>query len=30
MGAIIGGLYATGYTGKDIENIILNTDFIMY
>ncbi|MCP1250324.1 MULTISPECIES: patatin-like phospholipase family protein [Elizabethkingia] len=27
MGAIIGGLYATGYTGKDIENIILNTDF---
>ncbi len=27
MGAIVGGLYASGYTGKDIEEIILNTDF---
>ncbi|QCX53122.1 patatin-like phospholipase family protein [Elizabethkingia sp. JS20170427COW] len=27
MGAIVGGLYATGYSGKDIENIVLNTDF---
>jgi len=27
MGAIIGGLYATGYSGKDIEKIVLNTDF---
>ncbi len=27
MGAIIGGLYATGYSGKEIENIVLNTDF---
>ncbi|RQP13274.1 MAG: patatin [Chryseobacterium sp.] len=26
MGAIIGGLYASGYSGKDIENIVLNTD----
>lgn len=27
MGAIVGGLYASGYTGKEIEKIILNTDF---
>ncbi|RZJ49938.1 MAG: patatin, partial [Chryseobacterium sp.] len=27
MGAIIGGLYASGYTGKDIEKIITDTDF---
>ncbi|NAW51569.1 patatin [Elizabethkingia argentiflava] len=27
MGAIIGGLYATGYSGKEIENIVLETDF---
>lgn len=27
MGAIVGGLYASGYTGKDIEKIILDTDF---
>lgn len=27
MGAIVGGLYASGYTGKDIENIVKNTDF---
>ncbi len=27
MGAIVGGLYASGYTGKDIEKIILETDF---
>jgi len=27
MGAIIGGLYASGYTGKDIEKIIMDTDF---
>lgn len=27
MGAIIGGLYASGYTGKEIEKIILETDF---
>jgi NTE family protein len=28
MGAIIGGLYAAGYTGVQIEKIILETDFI--
>ncbi|WP_299047248.1 patatin-like phospholipase family protein [uncultured Polaribacter sp.] len=27
MGAVIGGLYAIGYSGNDIEQIILNTDF---
>lgn len=27
MGAIIGGLYASGYTGKDIEKIVMDTDF---
>ena len=27
MGAIVGGLYASGYTGKEIEKIVLNTDF---
>ena len=27
MGAIVGGLYASGYTGKDIEKIVLDTDF---
>jgi len=27
MGAIVGGLYASGYTGKEIENIVQNTDF---
>lgn len=27
MGAIVGGLYASGYTAKDIEKIILDTDF---
>lgn len=27
MGAIIGGLYASGYTAKDIEKIVLETDF---
>lgn len=27
MGAIVGGLYASGYSGKEIENIVLNTDF---
>lgn len=27
MGAIVGGLYASGYTGKEIEQIVLNTDF---
>ncbi|WP_312089098.1 patatin-like phospholipase family protein [Chryseobacterium sp.] len=27
MGAIVGGLYAAGYTGKDIEKIVMNTDF---
>ncbi|WP_018675218.1 patatin-like phospholipase family protein [Riemerella columbina] len=27
MGAIVGGLYASGYSGKDIEKIILDTDF---
>tara|TARA_B110001469_G_scaffold60338_1_gene57893 strand:+ start:1816 stop:4014 length:2199 start_codon:yes stop_codon:yes gene_type:complete len=28
MGAIIGGLYAVGYSGEQIEEIILETDFI--
>jgi NTE family protein len=28
MGAIVGGLYAIGYSGKQIEKIILETDFI--
>lgn len=27
MGAIIGGLYAAGYSGKDLEKIVLQTDF---
>lgn len=27
MGSIVGGLYASGYTGKDIEKIVLETDF---
>lgn len=27
MGAIVGGLYAIGYTGKEIEEIVLKTDF---
>lgn len=27
MGAIVGGLYAAGYTGKDIEKIMMDTDF---
>lgn len=27
MGAIIGGLYASGYTGKDIEKLAKETDF---
>jgi len=27
MGAIIGGLYATGYSGKEIEDIVLKTNF---
>lgn len=27
MGAIVGGLYASGYKAKDIENIVLKTDF---
>jgi len=28
MGAIVGALYANGYTGDQIEEIVLNTDFI--
>lgn len=28
MGSIVGGLYAAGYTGKDIEKIVMDTDFI--
>jgi NTE family protein len=28
MGAIIGGLYAVGYSGEQIEKIVLETDFI--
>lgn len=27
MGSIVGGLYASGYTGKEIEQIVLDTDF---
>lgn len=27
MGAIVGGLYASGYTGEDIEKIVMDTDF---
>lgn len=27
MGAIVGGLYASGYTAKDIEKIVTETDF---
>ena len=27
MGAIVGGLYASGYSGKEIEKIVLETDF---
>ena len=27
MGAVMGGLYATGYTGKQIDSIISATDF---
>jgi len=27
MGAIVGGLYASGYSGEEIEKIILDTDF---
>lgn len=27
MGAIIGGLYASGYSGRDIEKIVTETDF---
>lgn len=27
MGAIVGGLYASGYSGKDIEKLMLKTDF---
>ena len=27
MGAIVGGLYASGYTGKEIEKIVMDTDF---
>lgn len=27
MGAIVGGLYAAGYSAKDIEHIVLETDF---
>lgn len=27
MGAIVGGLYASGYSGKDIEKIMAKTDF---
>ena len=27
MGAIVGGLYASGYTGKEIEQIVMETDF---
>ncbi|MDO4762970.1 MAG: patatin-like phospholipase family protein [Flavobacteriaceae bacterium] len=27
MGAIVGGLYASGYSGKDIEKIMNDTDF---
>ncbi len=27
MGAIVGGLYASGYSGKEIEKIVMETDF---
>ena len=27
MGAIVGGLYASGYTGKEIEKVVMETDF---
>lgn len=27
MGAVVGSLYAAGYTGKEIEKIVLDTDF---
>src|SRR5690606_2151657 len=27
LGTIVGGLYASGYTGKDIKKIVLDTDF---
>lgn len=27
MGAIVGGLYASGYSGKEIEKIVIDTDF---
>jgi NTE family protein len=27
MGAIVGGLYAAGYSGKEIEKIVMDTDF---
>lgn len=27
MGAIVGGLYASGYTAKEIEQVVLDTDF---
>ncbi len=28
MGAIVGGLYAIGYSAVQIEKIIKNTDFV--
>ena len=28
MGAIVGGLYAIGYSGEQIEQIVLKTDFV--
>ena len=28
MGAIIGGLYAAGYSATQIEDIVVNTDFM--
>lgn len=27
MGAIVGGMYASGYSGKEIEKIVMDTDF---
>ncbi|CAA7195151.1 patatin-like phospholipase family protein [Chryseobacterium potabilaquae] len=27
MGSIVGGLYASGYSGKEIEKIVMDTDF---
>lgn len=27
MGAIVGGLYAAGYSGKEIEKVVMETDF---